>query len=331
MTRPGSRQAMPIVGLILSALAWTGAGDASPERAPENERALDAGFTTLENMCFSCHSPDAATENRIAPPMAAIRRHYMNETSSLEDFRRALLDFVNDPSRDNARMPGAIKRFGLMPKLSFDDAALADVAYYLYHTPMDAPAWFENHYAAAKTRYASAVASQRLTMEDYLDHGQQLAMQTKTVLGSNLKNALKDGGPEAAVSFCNIRARPIATEMSEKLDAGISRVSDRPRNPDNRANEDELTVIKQVQAALARGDKPTPAVRELEDRVIGYYPIVTNGMCLQCHGAVGTDITPATHAVIQEAYPADQAIGYGSNELRGLFVVEMEKSNRQEK
>lgn len=30
--------------------------------------------------------------------------------------------------------------------------------------------------------------------------------------------------------------------------------------------------------------------------------------------------------MIRESYPEDQAIGYGIDELRGVFVVEMEKS-----
>lgn len=178
---------------------------------------------------------------------------------------------------------------------------------------------------------AQTMASQRLTEEDYRLHGQQLAMQTRKALGGNLKAALKNGGAEAAVSFCKTRAITITEEMSAKLDATIRRASDRPRNPDNSASEVELELIRQFQGALARGDKPTPAVREVEDRMIGYYPIVTSGMCLQCHGTVGTDITAETHAVIQEAYPKDQATGYGSNEVRGLFVVAMEKPENQNK
>ena len=178
---------------------------------------------------------------------------------------------------------------------------------------------------------APAMSSQRLTEEDYRLYGQQLARQTQAALGGNLKRALKNGGPEAAVSFCKTRAIPITEEMSAKLDATITRVSDQPRNPENSASGVELDLIKRFKAALSRGDKPTPAVREVEDRMIGYYPIITNGMCLQCHGAVGTDITSDTHAVIQEAYPTDQATGYTSNELRGLFVVAMDKPENQEK
>lgn len=54
-------------------------------------------------------------------------------------------------------------------------------------------------------------------------------------------------------------------------------------------------------------------------------------MCLQCHGEAGTEIAPATLAVLQREYPDDRATGYGADELRGLFVVGMHKANSKER
>ena len=53
-----------------------------------------------------------------------------------------------------------------------------------------------------------------------------------------------------------------------------------------------------------------------------YYPIVTNAMCMQCHGKKDLQIKPETLAAIGEFYPEDKATGYGENELRGIWVVE---------
>jgi hypothetical protein len=53
-------------------------------------------------------------------------------------------------------------------------------------------------------------------------------------------------------------------------------------------------------------------------------------MCLSCHGSVKQNISAETLKVINENYPDDKAIGYGLNELRGLFVVEMEKQSESE-
>jgi len=59
--------------------------------------------------------------------------------------------------------------------------------------------------------------------------------------------------------------------------------------------------------------------------VIGYYPIVTNKMCMQCHGNPEMDIDTKTFEIIKKRYPDDKAIGYTINELRGIWVIEMEK------
>jgi predicted CXXCH cytochrome family protein len=141
-----------------------------------------------------------------------------------------------------------------------------------------------------------------------------------------MKASLKTQGTDATIGFCKTRAAPIALEMSEKLGADIRRVTDRPRNPANAANAAELAVMKQFADALARGDKPGAAVRDAGDRMIGYYPVLTNGMCLQCHGSHGTDIQASTTALLQQEYPTDQATGYGVDELRGIFVVSMQKT-----
>ena len=47
-------------------------------------------------------------------------------------------------------------------------------------------------------------------------------------------------------------------------------------------------------------------------------------MCLQCHGSKGIDIAPETLKVIEEKYPNDQATGYTENQLRGIWVIELD-------
>jgi cytochrome c553 len=59
--------------------------------------------------------------------------------------------------------------------------------------------------------------------------------------------------------------------------------------------------------------------------MIGFYPIETNKMCLQCHGKPGTDIKVSTIEKIEKYYPMDKAKEYAENQLRGIFVVEMNK------
>jgi hypothetical protein len=160
---------------------------------------------------------------------------------------------------------------------------------------------------------------------DYLKIGKEIAIKTKSNLSKNLIAAIEAGGSEGAVEFCNIKAMPIMDSMSLALDAKIKRVSDQPRNPKNKANEAELDFIQKWKKANSTGKLHPPVVNEIDGKMVAFYPIVTNQMCLQCHGNIDNDINTATLAKIKKLYPADQATGYADNEIRGLFVVEMNK------
>ncbi len=183
--------------------------------------------------------------------------------------------------------------------------------------------------ACGNSKVSNTDATETTTENEvnYLETGKELAMQTKSSLGKYLVQALGEKGPEGAVEFCNTKAIPITDSMSLALSATIKRVSDQPRNPDNQANEAELSYINHWKEATQKGEKSTPQLSEIDGQMVGYYPIITNQMCLQCHGQPEQEITSGTLAAINKLYPSDQATGYSSDEIRGIFVVEMSKAN----
>lgn len=157
-----------------------------------------------------------------------------------------------------------------------------------------------------------------------LETGQNIAMQTKGVLGKNLLHAISTEGTENAITFCSSKAIPLTDSVALSLHAKIKRVSDKNRNPDNKANEAELEYIQTVKASISKGETVKPKLTTVGTKQIAYYPIMTNDMCLQCHGQPDQDISPATLSKISELYPDDLAIGYQADELRGIWVVEMD-------
>ena len=113
--------------------------------------------------------------------------------------------------------------------------------------------------------------------------------------------------------------------MAVHLKANIKRVSDKNRNPNNAANTQELTYIQEAKTALKEKGSVAPKVFEKDNKMIGYYPIVTNNMCLQCHGTPVKDVNSKALSKINALYPNDKATGYAANELRGIWVIEMQK------
>jgi len=161
--------------------------------------------------------------------------------------------------------------------------------------------------------------------KDYLQIGMDVALATKAVLGKNLITAIQNKGTVGALAFCNARAIPLTDSLAVSMDAGIKRVSDKNRNTENSANESELAYIEQAKLAIEKNGKASPKINEINDKMVGYYPIMTNGMCLQCHGNPQIDINEETLEMIKSKYPKDNATGYLANELRGIWVVTMDK------
>jgi mono/diheme cytochrome c family protein len=296
---------------------------AESEEVALDEEQLALGFQLIESNCFTCHSPNAGMQQRIAPPMVAVKRHYVDSTVSAVAFTEAIKRFVLYPDTSYSKMPGAIDRFGLMPKMNFSETQLEAIAYYIYHTELEQPGWFEKHYQEEHKKHMGRMGTNQ--SKSYLERGQQYAMATKAVLGKNLLGAINEKGSTGAVAFCNTRAIPLTDSMQQVQQVQIKRVSNQNRNPDNQANADELAYIQAAKAALQNGETIRGKVAERNGHMVGYYPIITNDMCLQCHGDPESDISPETLSKIQTLYPNDQATGYKANELRGIWVVEMPK------
>jgi hypothetical protein len=155
------------------------------------------------------------------------------------------------------------------------------------------------------------------TAEISIDSLKSFAGETKKLLVKNITAQIEKGGVESAVEFCNIEAMPLTKSMSDKHGLTISRVSDKRRNPKNNANAEELKLIENYKKQLLAGEILKPIRTETHY----YEPLVTNAMCLQCHGEPGKNIQPKVAAKIAQLYPKDLATGYKENEVRGLISI----------
>ena len=129
---------------------------------PENSYAFaqkpnveleNSGKKLLETHCYICHSPTASHDNRIAPPMVAIKRHYKTDNTSKEDFVNSIQEWIKNPNEEDARMYGAVRRFGVMPKASYSDDVIKQIAEYLYDNDIEKPEWFDEHHKKNKKGY----------------------------------------------------------------------------------------------------------------------------------------------------------------------------------
>ncbi|WP_340065847.1 c-type heme family protein [Ascidiimonas aurantiaca] len=288
----------------------------------EDSKIYSEGLKIVSENCITCHSPDATRKNRIAPPLVAVKQHYLDTTKTEEEFISEMSSFLISPDIKKSKMPNAVTRFGVMPNLGYSTDSYKAVATYLYRAEIEKPDWFDTHYQEEKEQL---LKNSEQRTDNYLEKGRNMALATKSVLGKTLLGAIQSKGTEGAVTFCNERALRITDSMAVHLKASIKRVSDKNRNPNNAANARELAYIEQAKTALKEKGSAASKIFEKNNKITGYYPIVTNNMCLQCHGTPAKDINSKALSKIKILYPNDKATGYAVNELRGIWVVEMQK------
>jgi len=301
---------------------------------PDREAVAEApsgkvhpGKRIMELECYSCHDPKASMAKRIAPPMEAIKRHYIDSGVTKEEFTEDLIRWVNDPETET-KMPGAHKKFGPMPYIPNPDDAVAQIADYIYDNELERPEWYEAHFQKAHRKGAAMRECNCFEYPEpeaqYSAIGLAYANEAKSLLGKHLKQAIQEKGTIGALRFCNVQATRITDSISLMRNAIIKRVSDKTRNPDNQANAMELQHIAAFKEMVTSKKNVEPIVQFQNGEVTVYYPITTNALCLQCHGTPERQVLGETLSVINTLYPEDKAIGYGENEVRGIWSINFE-------
>lgn len=293
------------------------------------QKEAHEGKNLMETHCYLCHSPNAAeNEGRIAPPMVAIKARYIDkEGYNKEEFVKHVTAFVTNPTEDKALMYGAVRKHGLMPKQAFPDGSIEKIANFMFDYQIEEPEWFKSHWEGNGNKNWTQSGKKYVEVKNektYADIGLEYALGTKKVLGKNLMGTIQKKGTLEALAFCNHQAIPLTDSMSTKFNASIKRVSDKNRNPNNKANTEELKYIAQFKKELAEKKDIKPVVIEKGNKVQFYYPIETNTMCLQCHGKPEM-IKSEVRAKTLKLYPNDLAVGYNESEVRGIWSITFDK------
>lgn len=144
------------------------------------------------------------------------------------------------------------------------------------------------------------------------------------LLKTELKAAMKEGGPSNAIQVCRNKAPEIAAEISAKQGWRVARTSLKLRNPHNEADAWELKVMQAFEKRKTAGEE----IKTLEfaeivttdgKKQFRYMKAIPTGkVCLQCHGS---NVDPNVAATLKNYYPHDQATGFKQGDIRGAFTI----------
>lgn len=146
------------------------------------------------------------------------------------------------------------------------------------------------------------------------------ALQVK--LSTRLREAMKQGGPAAAVAVCRDEAARLTEEAARESKVSVGRTSDRLRS---RRNASPAWAAPYVAAAAGKkADQVQPAVIDLGDKVGVLRPIAFATACATCHGPK-EGLEPAIAKTLAAAYPEDRATGYAEGDHRGFVWAVVSK------
>ncbi len=165
---------------------------------------------------------------------------------------------------------------------------------------------------------------------------QQLTQKSRAaikMLGGELKatlqTSMKANGPVQSITICKSDAPLIASKVSKEKGMSVERTSLKYRNPENKPDTWETSVLAQFEQRKANGE----AIKTLEyseltepefskhggEKVFRYMKAIpTAEVCLKCHGS---NIAPPIANKINKLYPDDKATGFNKGDIRGAFTV----------
>lgn len=158
--------------------------------------------------------------------------------------------------------------------------------------------------------------------------GDEISNEAQKQLITALQEAIANEGVPAAIRFCNINALPILQEVSDKYNVEIRRVSNQYRNPVDKPLDYEEGILDTYVYNGENNIPNEPSVQKIEAGEVLLFTkaiMIPNALCLNCHGKVGTEISPETQKVLEELYPEDKANGHKLGDLRGMWSIRLPK------
>ncbi len=97
--------------------------------------------------CDVCHGMTGGMNmaKRVAPPIAAVRMHYIGRHPDKKSFIKAISGWVAKQDPGKSLMRGAIRRFNIMPPVPVSKEHAMKIADYIYEGKLQQPAGMQEH------------------------------------------------------------------------------------------------------------------------------------------------------------------------------------------
>lgn len=170
---------------------------------------------------------------------------------------------------------------------------------------------------------ATSLPREAIINEDSLEQvGQEIVQISFQTLSAALTQQIKDSGAVKAISYCNANAYPLIDSLANKYGVSIKRTSYSLRNENNAPTQLEKDILFNYHANDTQGNSVAAFLHKDREGTYHYYaPIYVMDACTKCHGVANKTLDSLAYSKIMELYPQDEATGYKSGDLRGMWSV----------
>ena len=119
----------------------------SPFALANESDVVKEGEQLYKKHCSACHGSTGGMDmsKRLAPPVIAVRMHYIGSYPDKDSFVMAVADWLEKQDESKSLMRGAIRRFNLMPPVYVSRQNAVKIASYIYEGELEKPAGFDEH------------------------------------------------------------------------------------------------------------------------------------------------------------------------------------------
>lgn len=159
-----------------------------------------------------------------------------------------------------------------------------------------------------------------------LEEARKASAELVTSVRSELVKAIEASGPLRAIVVCKYTVPEIASAVSRKYGARVTRVSLSPRNPSlGWGDAWEQSVLMGFEERVAKGEKGEgmehfDVVNEPSGKFLRYMRVLPMmPVCSHCHGPAD-QISEPIRSQLAHDYPHDKAIGVAVGKVRGAVT-----------
>jgi len=117
-------------------------------QAAQADNDVKKGEKLYKTYCSACHGAAGGMDmsKRVAPPIIAVRMHYIGAYPDKKSFVAAVASWVEKQDASKTLMRGAIRNFKIMPPVQVSRKDAQKIAAYIYEGDVDKPAGFDEHF-----------------------------------------------------------------------------------------------------------------------------------------------------------------------------------------